>query len=210
MDSWGWQSPQLLHPAPGPPGWVTPSSCQWSREASQTARSAWKSVEQGGQDLRQELLCTCVSTVGKSKSCSKVMSSNIVLSSSVLKEEAQAYMSYICQNKPVLKGQQDDKTHHQERKPSRYNYTINTVIHCLPHGLHSHMFKNSIIYLLYHHEVFKRRLFLPQCAWAMNKHSGSCSHLPIPLKMFWQSGRGDREGQPAKEGGSTQPSLQMF
>lgn len=95
MDSWGRQSPQLLHPAPGPPGWVTPSSCQQSREASQMSRSAWKSVEQGGQDLRQELLLTHVSTAGKSKSCSKVVSSNIVLSSSVLKEETQAHVIYM-------------------------------------------------------------------------------------------------------------------
>lgn len=75
----------------------------------------WKSVEQGGQDLHQELLGAQISTTGKSKACSKLTSSNIVLSSSVLKEEVQAHVSYICQNKPVLKGQQDDKTHHQRR-----------------------------------------------------------------------------------------------
>lgn len=40
------------------------------------------------------------------------MYSNIALNSSELEEETQADVSYIYQNKPVLKGQQDDKTHH--------------------------------------------------------------------------------------------------
>lgn len=43
------------------------------------------------------------------------MYSNIALNSSELKEETEAHMSYRCQNKAVLKGQRDDKTHQERR-----------------------------------------------------------------------------------------------
>lgn len=120
----GWAAgPAALAIPSAPASWSRPSMVGYlAPPASRAGKQAkhpslpWKSVEQGEQDLHQGLLCTHISIAVKSKTCSKLMSSNIVLSSSVLKKETQAYVSYIRKNKPVLKGQQDDKIHHQERR----------------------------------------------------------------------------------------------
>lgn len=116
VDSWGralaipsasWSRPPMV-------GCPAPPASRAGRRAKPP--SSPQTPEQGGQDLHQELLCTLIPTAGKNKTCSKLMYSNIVLNSSELKEETEAHMSHVCQNKAVLKGQWDDKTHHQERR----------------------------------------------------------------------------------------------